>query len=64
MGHEQTPEGEAPRRRLGEVGAVLIEYALIVAFVVAVCLVAVTFYGESVSTNVDDSSSQVSNAGR
>ncbi len=52
------------RARFGddERGASLVEYALLVALIAVVCIVAITFLGESANSKFDDIGSSI-NAG-
>jgi Flp pilus assembly pilin Flp len=45
-----------------ERGAAYVEYAFLVALIAVVCMAAMTFFGESVSTRVTKSGSSVSAA--
>lgn len=50
----QRPERVRPRRFTGELGASLVEYALIVALIAVVCVGAITFLGRDTSDTMDD----------
>jgi Flp pilus assembly pilin Flp len=59
----QAPREPANRCR-GDSGAGLVEYSLLLALIVVVCIGAVTFLGNSLDSKLSDSSSQVNSAGR
>jgi len=48
---------------LNERGASLVEYALLVALIAMVCLVAITYFGSSTGHNLSTSGSKIVNAG-
>jgi pilus assembly protein Flp/PilA len=52
-----------PHQRHDERGASLVEYALLIALIAAVCIVAITFLGGRVSSNYSSNASAVSAAG-
>jgi pilus assembly protein Flp/PilA len=52
-----------PHQRRDERGASLVEYALLIALIAAVCIVAITFLGGRVSSNYSSNASAVSAAG-
>jgi Flp pilus assembly pilin Flp len=47
------------RRATGDRGAALVEYLLLVSLIAVVCIAAVTFLGDGVSSSVDSSASAV-----
>lgn len=49
-------------RRGQDLGASLVEYALLIALIAAVCIGALTFFGSQNSGSVDDSASKIVNA--
>ncbi len=50
----------SPRARIaGERGANVLEYAMLLALIVVVCLIAVTYVGESTSERFSSTASQV-----
>lgn len=51
---QQRHDRPRPRRLTGEVGASLVEYALLVALVAVVCVGAVAFLGRNTSSTMDD----------
>jgi pilus assembly protein Flp/PilA len=51
------------RVETGEKGASLIEYALLVALIAMVCLVAVAYFGSSTGHRLSTSGSSIVNAG-
>jgi Flp pilus assembly pilin Flp len=59
--------GEAPsparRRRLGERAAGLVEYALIMALIAAVCVVALGEFGDANGSSFDQSAQKIVTAG-
>lgn len=58
-----SPVVPARRRRLGERGASLVEYALLVALIAVVCIGAVTQFGGSNGQGIDRSADSIVNAG-
>lgn len=60
-----TPPASALQRlyRRGERGASLVEYALLVGLIALVCIIAIAFFGTSVSSNFNKTGSSVSAAG-
>jgi len=48
------------RCRFGEHGASLVEYALLVALIAIVCVVAITFLGQSTSSGIGNAGSSLS----
>jgi len=50
-------------RAVDERGASLVEYSLLVALIAIVAFAAMVFFGESISSSVDDSGSKIINAG-
>jgi Flp pilus assembly pilin Flp len=51
------------RRLQGEDGASLVEYALLMALIVIVCVAAVTFVGKQNGSTMDNSASRITTAG-
>ena len=51
------------RQAKGERGASLVEYALLVGLIALVCIVALVFFGSSVSNNFNRTGSSVTKAG-
>lgn len=51
------------RTETGEKGASLIEYALLVALIAMVCLVAITYFGSATGGRLSSSGSSIVNAG-
>ena len=64
--HDQLMLDESdPTVRLGgDEGASLVEYALLLALIVVVCIGAMTFLGSSLDTNMSSAGSMVEAAGR
>ena len=64
--HDQLMLDESdPTVRLdGDEGASLVEYALLLALIVVVCIGAMTFLGSSLDTNLSSAGSMVEAAGR
>lgn len=66
MSNDQLAESEglqdAQRRERGERGASLVEYALLLALIAAVCIGALTFFGSSNGAGLNRSSSCISAA--
>ena len=51
------------RRPRSERGAALVEYALLIALIVLVCLVAIQFFGGANSSSISNTASRVAAAG-
>lgn len=60
---DASPVVPARRRRLGERGASLIEYALLIALIAVVCVGAITQFGGSNGEGIDRSADSIVNAG-
>ena len=50
-----------PRRLEGDAGANLVEYSMLIALIVVVCLSALTFFGRTATSKMDCASSAVVN---
>jgi pilus assembly protein Flp/PilA len=61
MTNPSTPEAprETASRCTGDAGAGLVEYALLLALIVVVCIGAVTFLGNTVGSNMSSSASKI-----
>jgi len=57
-------ESDPTVRLGGDEGASLVEYALLLALIVVVCIGAMTFLGSSLDTNMSSAGSMVEAAGR
>ena len=51
------------RLQLGERGASLVEYALLLALIAVVCLVALSYFGSATGGRLSSSGSSITNAG-
>jgi pilus assembly protein Flp/PilA len=57
-----TPEGtDLPKKEKSEKGASLVEYALLVALIAIVCIVAVRTLGTSISNQFENLGAQIGN---
>jgi pilus assembly protein Flp/PilA len=64
MNDQTTPEAsrEPAHRFHGDTGASLVEYALLLALIVVVCIGAVSFLGNTVGSNMSSSASSITAA--
>ena len=62
IGFHQHNQQAPTRRRLGELGASLVEYALLLALIAAVCVGAVGYFGKSNDTGLNRSKDCISAA--
>jgi Flp pilus assembly pilin Flp len=53
--------GSTARRFEGDAGANLVEYSMLIALIVVVCLAAVTFFGNTATSKMNCASSAVTN---
>lgn len=53
------PASSLVRHPFGELGASLVEYALLLALIAVVCIAAVSFMGTQTSTDISDNASSV-----
>ena len=61
MKNQATPEAprEPAHRGTGDAGASLVEYALLLALIVVVCIGAVTYLGNTVGNSISSSASSI-----
>ena len=56
------PRSRTVRRFRGEDGANLVEYAMLVSFIMLVCVAAASFFADATNTKMSTSSSAITNA--
>jgi len=54
--------GHLRRRGLGDRGAALVEYALLIVLVAAFCIVAIEFFGAENSKSIDSSADSIASS--